>query len=90
MPALNQFVGVAGHIIPEIIKPELIIGAKGDISQVSIPACRGIGLVLIDTIDLQTVKLIQHAHPFRVTLGQVVIYRNDMHPFPWQRIQIYR
>ena len=43
--------------------------------------------MLVDTVNRQAVEHIERAHPFRVTLGQVVVDRHHMHTVAGEGIQ---
>ena len=44
--------------------------------------------MLINAIHLQSVKLKECSHPFRVTFGQVIVDRDDVNSFAGQCIQV--
>ena len=75
------------HVIPQVVKAKFIVGTVCDVGSVSLPA-----LGTIQTIDNQTgcqaQIAINLAHPFRVTLCQIVIDSNYMHTLACQCIQI--
>ena len=77
------------HVVAQIIKTEFVVGAVSDI--------RGVGDLLIVVWHLRKIhpygeaeKLMQAPHPFRVTLGEVIVDRNHMHRFAGNRVEIGR
>ena len=87
---LHHLVGRMHHVIAEIVKTEFIVRTVRDVSQVSLPAGFAVRLVLVDTIYRQPQPFEYRPIPLRVTTRQIIIYRDDMHPFPGQCIQVSR
>ena len=89
MASLRHLRERAAHIVPQVIKPQLVIRGIGDIG--------GIGLALF-TIRLARInnpcchpKRGEHlAHPFGVAFGEIVVDGHDMNAFTRQRVQIGR
>ena len=79
MLALHHVLGGHGHIVAEVVETELIVRTEGDVALVSVAALLGVGAVLVDTVYGRTVEHIERAHPFGVTLGEVVVDGHDMH-----------
>ena len=90
MFALHQIIGVDGHIVAQIIETELVVGTESDITFICPASCIGIGLMLVNAIHAESVEHVERAHPLGVTLGEVVVYRNHMHPFPGKGIEEHR
>ena len=90
MLTLNQIFRVSSHIVTQIIETEFIVRTKGNISQISFTTGIGVRLMLIDTINTQSVELVQRSHPLGVTFRQVIVHGNHMHTVSGQRIQEYR
>ena len=87
--ALDPFAGRVDHVVAQIVKTELVVGAVGDI--------RGIGFLLRSMghlrevhADAQTQEAVDPAHPVRVTTRQVVVDRDDMHALARQRVEVDR
>ena len=87
--ALHHVALVERHIVAQIIKAKLIIGAVGDVRRVGLPPFLGFQIVN-DQADGQTQKTVDLAHPLRVALGKIVVDGDDMHALPGQRIEIGR
>ena len=78
MTALHEVFGAGSHIIAQVVEAELVVRPEGDVSVVCCTTLRGIGAVLVDTVYAEAVEHVQRAHPLRVTLGEVVIHRDDV------------
>ena len=87
MAPLDQLLGIDGHVVPQVVKAELVVGAIGDVSPVS-----GLFFLTHDPVDDQADGKAHEtedlAHPFGVTLGQIVIDRNHMDALSGQGVQI--
>ena len=73
MTALHEVGRRDSHIVTQIVETELVVGSEGDICLIGLTTSLRVGLVLIDTIDAQTMEHIERTHPLRVTFGQIVI-----------------
>src|SRR5690606_32417581 len=69
---------------------ELVIGAVGDIRQISSPALRRIRLVLVDAVYAQAEPFEEGAVPFLVTAGEVIVDRYNMDPFAGEGVEVGR
>ena len=89
MTPLHLLLLVDHHIVTQVVKAQLVVGAVGDVRLVG-----GFFLVVAHSVDykphFKTHKAVELAHPFRVTLGKVIVYRYYMHAFSGQSIQIRR
>ena len=85
--ALHQLLRVAGHVVAQVVEAEFVVGAVGDVSQVSLAAGIGVGLVLVDAIHRDAVELEQRRVPLRVALGQVVVHCYQVDAALGQRIE---
>ena len=81
-------VGLVGHhVVAQVVKAELIVGAVGDIGIVGGPA--GVAVhALHDQTDSQPQPAVELAHPLAVALGQIVVDGNNVHPFAGQGVQV--
>ncbi len=77
------------HVVAQIIKAELVVGAVGDIRGIG-----GAALVIVqprhDDPGGQAQEIVKSSHPFRIAPGQVVVHRHHMHALARQRVQIHR
>ena len=87
MAALHLLLFVKHHIISKIVKSHLIVGA---VSNVAVICLLPFGIVFF--VDNQTCgqaeKTIEFAHPFAVTLSEVIVYGNDMNALALQRVEV--
>ena len=86
--AALHHVGLVGHhVVAQVVKAELVVGAVGDIGVVGIPA--GVAIhALHDQTNGQPQPAVELAHPLAVALGQIVVDGNDVHPFAGQGVQV--
>ena len=89
MAPLHQLLGVDGHVVTQVVKAKLVVGAVGDVG--------GVGILLSlahDAVDHQAHgeahEAVDLAHPLRVTLGQVVVDGDDMHALAGQCVEVSR
>ncbi len=79
MPALNQFICTARHVIAQVVETEFVVGAVGDVSEICFSSLGRIGLMFVDAINGEAKKFKDGPVPFRVTSCEVIIHRNNMH-----------
>ena len=89
MTALYHVLLVQRHVITQVVKAELVVGAVCDIRIVRFAAFIG-AEVVYNQADAQTEEAVDLSHPLRVTLGKIIIDRDDMHTVSGQRVQIGR
>ena len=77
------------HVVAEVIEPEFVVGAVGDVGGVAVAAL-AIVQIVHDDADAQPQGLVDPAHPFRVALGQIIVDRDHVHAEPGERVQINR
>ena len=77
MAPLDQILLVDRHVVPEVVEAQLVVGAVGDVRSVADPA-----LIAVhagdDQAHTQTHVAVDLAHPFGVTLGQVLVDRDHV------------
>jgi hypothetical protein len=89
MPALHVVREVELHVVAEVIEPELVVGAVGDIAAVGdLPF--GVVEVVLDDPDCHPQEAVDAAHPLRVAAGKIVVDGDDVNPFACERVQIGR
>ena len=66
--ALHELGGFARHVVAQVVKTEFVVGSEGNVGQVGLAARFGVGAVLVDAVDTQSVKLVEGSHPLRVAL----------------------
>ena len=84
---LDHALFVQGHVIPQIVKAHLIVGAVGNVAIVGFPA-----LLIAEPVDdeahAEAQEAVHLAHPLTVTAGQVVVDGDDMHALAGQGVQV--
>jgi len=86
---LDQVLHPELHVVPQIIKAELIVRAVGHVGVVGRLALR-IGQPVEDHPDFQPQKTINPAHPLRVAAGQIVVDRDHVHALAGQGVEHHR
>ena len=87
MFALYLVLLIYDHVVTQIIKPQLVVGAVGDIRIISRLAILGIE-IMNDQTDGQAEIAIYLAHPLTVAAGQVVVDRDHMHALSGQCVEV--
>ena len=87
MLALYEVLKGNGHIVPEVVKTELIVGTERYISIVGSLAGLGIGLVLVDAIYGKPVEHVKRPHPFGVSFREIIVDCHHMHALSGQGVQ---
>ena len=87
--ALDHVLFIQGHVVTQIVKAHLVVGAVGDVA--------GIGLTpffICQAVDDQahgkTEEAVYLAHPLAVTACQIVVDRDDVDALARQCVQIGR
>ena len=84
---LNQLLLVDGHVVPQVVKAQLVVGAVSNVRGVSLPALGG-SHAGNHQANGQTQIAVDLTHPLGLIFGQVVVDSDHMDPFPGQGIQI--
>ena len=84
---LNPHLGPNGHVVAQIVEPELVVGAVGDVGAVAHLAL-GRAHIVLDQPDGHPEKLVDWAHPFLVAPGQVIVHGDQVHPVAGQRVEV--
>ncbi len=74
---LNQLLLVDGHVVPQVVKAELVVGAVGDVGGIG-GLFRVAHHAVNDQAHRQPHKAVDFAHPLAVALGQVVVDGDDV------------
>jgi hypothetical protein len=85
--ALIPFARRGGHVVAQVVETEFVIGAVRDIGSVRALLVRMVHLRQ-DHADRQAEKAVNPSHPFGISLGQVIVDRDDVHALARQRVQI--
>ena len=87
VPALDAFLQPPGHVVPEVVEAELVVGAVGDVGLVLLAPLVRLHLGQ-DHAHLEAEEVVNPAHPLGVALGQVVVDGDDVHALAGQRVQV--
>ena len=87
MAALHHVLPAHGHVGPQVVEPELVVGPGRDVGSIGRSAF-GRCHRSLDEPQGGAHRPVDRSHPLRVTLGQVVVHRDDVHPLPGQGVQV--
>ena len=79
VPALDHVLDSHGHVVAQVVEPELVVGPIADVGGVRRPTLLGAHRGL-DQAHGQPEQAVDRAHPFGVSLGQVVVHGDDVNP----------
>ena len=86
---LHHLLLIDNHIVAQIVKPEFVVRAVGDVARIGSAA-----LVVVqsmhDAADAHAEEAVDLAHPLRVAAGQIVVDGDDMHALAAERIEVGR
>ena len=85
--ALHALLGTGNHVVAQVIKAELGVGAVGDVGLVG----RALELerhVVLEQTDGHAQILVDATHPLGVALGQVVVDGDDVHALTGDSVEI--
>ena len=75
------------HVVPEVVKAELVVGAVGDVAGVGLPS-----LVVVLFVNYaahgHTEEFVYFAHPLGVALRQVVVHGDYMHAVAGEGVEV--
>ena len=89
MAALHPVFFVSNHVVTQIVKAHFVVGTVSNIGMISVFAFF-VGLFMDNQTHRKSQKAVYFAHPFRVALGKIVVYRDNMDALTGQCIQIGR
>ncbi len=75
------------HVVAQVIEAELVVLAVGDVGLVRV-AFLAIALRVNDDARLQSEKSVETPHPLRVAAREVVVHRDDVDAFAFERVQV--
>ena len=87
--ALNHLLLVHNHVIAQVIKAELVVGAESHVAAVGIFAFGKIHVVN-NQPDAQAQKTVQPPHPFAVAFRKIIVDGNHVHALAFECVQINR
>ena len=75
------------HVVPEVVKAELVVGAVGDVAGVGLPS-----LVVVLFVNYaahgHAEEFVYFAHPLGVALRQVVVHGDYMHAVAGEGVEV--
>ena len=88
-PALDPVSHLVDHVVAQVVKTELVVGAVRDVGPVSrlLFLARHLGQV---DAHRKTQEVVELAHPLRVTVGKVVVDRNHVYASSGKCVQVNR
>ena len=85
--AQNQLLLVYGHVVAEVIETQLVISYIGDVTgigRLSLLTCHAVEY----DPDAKTEETMNLSHPLRVTLGQVIVDRDNLDSLSVKGVQV--
>ena len=87
MPALDVVRELELHVVAQVVEAELVVGAVRDVCAVrDLPL--GVVQIVLDDADRHAEEAVDLAHPFRVAAREVVVDRDDVDAFAFERVEI--
>ena len=86
--ALRLLLARRRHVVAQVVEPELVVRAVGDVGGVRGPLRVPVVDLRDDHADVETEESVDLAHPRRVALGEVVVHRHEVDAVARQRVQI--
>ena len=87
MLALHAILEARGHIVPEVVETELIIGPVSDIGPVGLVPV-GVHHVMLYATHGEAHHLVDSAHPLGIAPREVVVHGHQMRPPPRERVEV--
>ncbi len=75
------------HVVAQVVEPELVVRAVGDVGVVGFAPLAIIEIVH-DGADGQSERAMNPAHPLGVAPRQVIVHGDDVNAFAFERVQI--
>ena len=77
MAALHAIGEIVFHVVAQIVEPEFVVGAVGDVGAIG-GAAFGIIEIVDDNADFEAQRSIERAHPFGVAASEIIVYGDDV------------
>ena len=84
---LDLLAGVEGHVVAQVVKAHLVVGAVGDVGGVGGLAF-GLGQIMDDKAHGKAQEAVDLAHPLRVALGQIVVDGDDVDALAGEGVEV--
>ena len=87
VPALNESLLGGDHVVAQVVEAELVVGSVGDVGGIGHSTLLR-GHRVLDEPRFEPEIAIDLAHPFGVTLHQVVVHGDQVNAIARQRVEI--
>ena len=77
------------HVVAQVVEAELVVRAVGDVAGVGLLPLAGVHAAL-NRADGEAEARVERAHPFHVAAGEVVVDRDDVDAFAFERVEVRR
>ena len=84
---LHELCPLELHVVAEVVEPELVVRAVGDVAAVRRVAL-GVPQVVLDHADAQAQKTVDAPHPVGVAAGEIVVDGDDVDAPSLQGVQV--
>ncbi len=84
---LHEVLAGPPHVVPQVVEPELVVGAVGDVLGVLLAALRGSHRGQ-DATGLQAQCSVHPSHQLGLVLRQVVVDGDHVHPLAAQGVEV--
>ncbi len=85
--ALDAIFQAELHVVAQVVEPEFVVGAVGDVGGVAVLALLVVE-VMHDDADGEAEELVNAAHPLGVAFGEIVVDGDDVDAFAVERVQV--
>jgi hypothetical protein len=84
---LHSILGSEREVVAQVIEPELVVGAVGDVGRIggTLLVRR---LVALDDADGESQEPIDRPHPVGVSLREILVDRDDVHALAREGVQV--
>ncbi len=87
VPPLHLLRGAPAHVVPQVVEPELVVRAVGDVLCVGVLSQRVVHLAEDDP-HAHSEDLEDRSHPPGVALGEIVVHRDHVHAFAGEAVEV--
>ena len=86
VPALDHRAEREFHVVAQVVEPELVVRAVGDVGAVGLLPLL-VRQVVLDAADRHAEEAVEPPHPLGVAAGEVVVDGDDVHALSGERVQ---
>ena len=84
---LHAVIEAEREVVAQVVEPEFVVGAVGDVAAIR-GALLGRVLLVLDDADREPEEAIDGSHPVRVALRQVFVDGDEVHTFAGERVDV--